>query len=345
MRYPSEGLLFRSFLYDLKSILPLEVALTFGIIIFALSWLWPRRVISLPGAGLRRTVLIWSGTVGALLVVAAATLGSLINVLVYDSSGFDGWWRRPLPLVVVVVVVAIAGVLLRHVPRPRPGEQAIMPQRSWRTFTPQVVLRCVSIGSAVLTVTVVWHIMIAVSASRGGPFFGEVPEYSILPIYMRFNENFGYVAGAGWPNHLATLLLLVLAVVVFVMVLRTDANRPSFADTSLSTVKAPREATARVLSWLLLAGILTTLGAVWMHVGSAGTSLVGLDERWVSETVSYPRLFVDGNYSAIAEPMNLIGYALQGLGVALGLRIATDTVRAAFLPRRAASQGSLGAVR
>jgi hypothetical protein len=79
---------------------------------------------------------------------------------------------------------------------------------------------------------------------------------------------------------------------------------------------------------ILTAGLLATLGAVWMHTGLSGQTVAGYDQQWVSETVSYPAMFVSGSYSAIAREMNLTGYLLQGAGVALALRTAVDTFRA-----------------
>ena len=71
-----------------------------------------------------------------------------------------------------------------------------------------------------------------------------------------------------------------------------------------------------------------------MHTGSSGQALVGLDEQWVSDNQSYPRILVAGGYDAIARPMNLLGYALQAGGVAFLLRLSVDTARAALATRR-----------
>lgn len=331
-------------LLTIKSLLPLEVALTFGLALFALSWLYPRRTVSLPQTGYRRSVLLSAGTVGPLLMVAVATAVSAMTASTWDSSGFDGWWRRPLPLVVAALVVAIAGLALGRSPLPAPGGHAIAPHRSWRAFAPQPLLHVAGACCAVILILAVWQISIAVSAPPEGPFFGQVPDYTTLPVYMSFN-GFGYVPGAGWPNHLATLLALVVAGAVLVVVLRAEANRPVTARSTAPNVTADRESTSRLLVLVLLAGLVTTLGAVLMHVGTSGLSTVGLDEQWVSENVSLTTLSITGGYRAIAEPLNLTGYLLQGAGVALALRMAVDTVRAARRGAAAGARKSVGAVR
>ena len=322
------------FINAIQDLLPLEVAITFGLVLFALSWVRPRRIVSLPQSGHRAVSLAWAGVAGSLLVVVVATTVSAIAVSTYDASGFDGWWRRPAPLFAATLVVAAAAVALRRVPIPAPAERTIVPRRPWNAFAPRTLLWISGITATVLALTSVWQIAIATTAPVDGPFFGHVPDYTNLPIYMGFNSGYGYLSGAGWPNHLATLLVLVLAATVFFAALRRDANRPMFARATAASVRSERELTARLFTFILIGGLVTTLGAVWMHTGSAGQASVGLDERWVSETVSYPRIFMAGGYDAIARPMNLIGYALQAAGVAFLLRLSVDTVRAVLATRR-----------
>jgi hypothetical protein len=336
-----------TWLLEVKQLLPLEVALTFGLGLFALSWVRPRRIVSLPERGFRRSVLVWAGVAGAFAIVATATVTSALNVGVYDASGYDGWWRRPAPLVMAILVVLAAALAMRRVPVPAPGERAISPQRSWSTFAPRVLLWIAATVGSLTLLTAIWQIASATTAPEDGQFFGHVPDYSPLPIYTDFNNGFGYVSGAGWPNHLASVIVLILAGLTLVVVFRADANRPILARSTAPSVRPDRESTARLFTLLMLAGLTATLGAVWMHVGSAGTSLVGVDEYWVSEDVSNTRLFIDGGYSAIARPMNLVGYVLQGAGVALALRLAVDTARSALASRKRAEADAelAGAVR
>lgn len=323
------------FVNALQDLLPLEVALTFGLVLFGLSWVRPRRIVSLPQAGRRAEILAWAGVAGSLVVVLVATVVSALVVSTYDSSGFDGWWRRPAPLFAATLVVAAAAVALRRVPHPAPGERSIVPRRPWCTFASRTLVWISGITAALLALTAAWQITIATTAPVDGPFFGHVPEYTNLPIYMSFNSGYGYLSGAGWPNHLATLVALLLAALVFITVLHVDANRPVFARATAASVRSDRELTARMFTFILLGGLVTTLGAVWMHTGSAGQALVGLDEEWVSATQSYPRIFIAGGYDSIARPMNLLGYALQAGGVAFLLRLSVDTARAALASRRA----------
>ncbi|WP_111721566.1 hypothetical protein [Homoserinimonas sp. OAct 916] len=329
--------MFLSILFTIKQLLPpLEVALTFGILLFALSWIRPRRIVSLPKTGQRRMVLAWTGIVGSLLVVLVATIVSMIAVAshTYPTSGFDGWWRRPAPLFIATVVVVVAALVLRRTPLPAPGERAIVPRRPWHAFVSKALLWISGLTAGLLAVTALWQVVIATSAPEDGRFLGIVPIYTDLPIYMTFNSGYGYIAGAGWPNHLATLVALAFACVIFVVVLRADANQPLFARSSAASVRTERELTARLFTFILLGGLITTLGAVWMHTGSIGQALVGLDQQWDLNDPSAPRIYVGSGYDAIARPMNLMGYLLQATGVAFLLRLAVDTARAAFGVRR-----------
>lgn len=314
--------------FGIKDVLPLEVAITFGLALFAASWVRPRRIVSLPGLGIRRALLVWCGIGGSLLIVVVATVTSALATAGggSDASGFDGWWRRPAPLAAAVLVVAVAGMFLRRVPLVPAGERVVTPRRAWNAFAPRTWLWAAGLTATLTAITAIWQISIAVSAPPAGPFFGDVAQYTTLPIYSHFNGTFGYLAGAGWPNHLATLVVLVLAGGVLIWVLQADANRPEALPRPM--LKSSRELTARMLTLIVSAGVIATLGAVWMHVGSTSTIMVGLDERWVSESVSYPRILIEGGFSALSEPMNLSGYVLQGGGVALALRILVDTLRA-----------------
>jgi hypothetical protein len=197
------------------------------------------------------------------------------------------------------------------------------------------------IAAALLAVTAVWQGAIGVSAPRDAQMLGNVPLPTDLPIFMTFNSGYGFVAGAGWPNYLPTLVVLALAVIVFVVTLRTDANRPLFARSSASIVRAERELTARVLTFILVGGLITTLGAVWMHAGSIGQSNIALNEVRPSEgfegsDLAAQPVIVGSGYYAIARPMNLVGHLLQAAGVAFLLRLAVDAARSLVASRRAA---------
>ena len=322
------------FLFTLRELLPpLEVAITFGMIFFVLSWVLPRKVVTLPSDARRRAILGWTGVAGSLLVVVVATISSALAArrenVVY--TGVDGWFGRPAPLLCAVVVVAIAALILRAGALPAPGERAIAPRRPWHTYAPRPVLWVAAVAAALLALTALWQTLIATFATEDGRFFGRTAAFSDLPIYMRFNQGYGYIVGVGWPNYLATLVVLVLALLVFIAALRSDANRPVSAGASMATVRVERDQTARVVTFILLGGLVTTLGAVWMHAGSIGEVSVGFGEEWVSDDQSFPRFYVGGGYDAFAGPMNLAGYALQGVGVAFLLRIATDTARSALM--------------
>lgn len=327
------------FAHSFLSMFPWEVAILPGLVLFAASWLFPWRIVSLPSAGSRGKTLLWAGTAGSLGVATVASIMSAINLAVYEVSGFDGWWRRPAPLVAAILVLLITALVLRQEPLPVPGERAIAPRRSWHTFISPSLLWSAGITGALLTITTLWQIMIATSAPESGPFVGRIQEYTPLPIFMSFNAGNGYAPGAGWPNHLATLLTVILAGIVLFFMSRVDTNRPLSVRASAQSARADRESTARLMALILLAGLITTLGAVWMHTGLSGQTLAGYNEQWVSENVSYPTMFVSGSYSAIATEMNLTGYLLQGAGVALALRTAVDTARSYRILR--AAKGSL----
>lgn len=314
---------------------PLEVALTIGVALFLLSWLLPRRIVSFAVTGQRATILAWTGLAGPLLVVLVATATSAIAATTQDLSGFAGWWRRPAPLLVASLVIGAAALALRTTQLPPAGQRAILPRRPWHRFASRPLLRVAAAGAALLALTGLWQIVTATSAPEDARFFGDVAHHTTLPIYLSFHNQYGYVAGAGWPNHLATLLVLVLSGLVLVAALRADASRPLPARASAAAVHGEREPIARLFVLILLGGLAATLGAVWMHVGAIGQVLVGVDEQWLAGGESHSILYLVGGYDAIAWPMNLVGHVLQGAGVALLLRVAVDTARAALETRRA----------
>jgi len=320
---------------------PYEVAITFGIILFAFSFASSRRIVSLPSTGGRTVMLAWVAIAGSLLVATVATAVSWIAVLapLVDESGYAGWWRRPTPLLAAVLVVGVAALLLRRGPLPAPGERAIAPRRSWNTFASRRSMQVAAVTAVLLLVTLVWQTAIATTAPEEGPFFGKTPVHSDLPVFMTFQFGYGYVGGVGWPNHYATFIALALGAAVLFFVLRADANRPISARLPAASIRVEREHVARVLTLIMLGGLITTLGMVWMHVGSIGTATVGFDEEWVSAETSMTHFNVSTGYRDIADPIALAGYLLQAAGVALLLRVATDSVRS-FLGLRRANSGT-----
>ena len=306
---------------------PLEVAATFGALFVVLSWVRPRTLVTMPAEAPRRTIATVAGTVGGLAVAATSTWTSTLAATLPETTGYDGWWQRPLPLLVATAVVTVTGAALRGVAATPVGDRAVGPRRSWDAFAPRGALRVGGVAVVALLAVAGWHTVTATSAPPQGPFFSEVPEWTALPIFTRFSGSFGYLAGAGWPNHLATLVVVVLAVAVVVTTLRSDADRAVSARDSAATVRADRAPLARVLVLVLLAGLLSTLGAVLMHVGASGYGLVGLPGDGRGDGPD-DLILVAGAYDAIARPMNVLGYLVQGIGFALGLRLAVDTVRA-----------------
>ena len=310
--------------YSLMS--PLLAPAVFGLFFFVLSWIYPRKIVSLPDAGLRATFLIRVGITGSLVV---AFVGCAVNVTTpADMTGFEGWWRRPAALFAASVVVAVSASILRFEPRATAG---IAPRRPWNTFGSRPLVWVSGIIASMLALTAVWQTAIATTAPEDGQFLGNVPAYSPLPIYMMFNGQFGYIAGVGWPNNLATLATLAFAVLVLVVTLRADANRPLPNHGFSTAARSAREMTARIFVLLILGGLIVTLGAAWMHAGEIGQMKIAIDDNYISKD---HLVTFGGSYDMIALPLNYGGRLVQGLGVALLLRIAADTARAAARRRQ-----------
>ncbi|MFT4231655.1 MAG: hypothetical protein QM606_02610 [Leucobacter sp.] len=306
---------------------PIEMALTLGAIFFALSWLRPRRIVSLPASGRRAETLAWLGIAGSLIVVGVGSLTSWLATLNPSFSG-DGWWQRPAPLLAAAAVMAIAVIALHREPLPSPGERLIAPRRRWWHFAPRVPLWITATAGTLLLLMAGWQTLIGVSAPRDADHYGIGPGWTQLPGYTPIAQ--GYFWGAGWPNHLATLVALVLAATAFALVLGGDANRPVPARRTAAQIAEEREATARLITFIGLGAVLLTLGAVWAFVGFVGQISIGigLDE------LRQPVIEVGTGYGAFAPFMHLGGYVVQGIGAAVLLRLATDTLRALLAGRR-----------
>ncbi|MFV0435034.1 MAG: hypothetical protein ACK5LO_13775 [Leucobacter sp.] len=310
------------------SIFPVEVALTLGLVFFGLSWIRRRPIVSLPASGRRRKLLRWLGIGGALAIVTVATATTWLSYLhtFPDPSGFGGWLRRPLPLVTVALVVTAFAIALRLEPLPAPGERKIAPRQWWWTFVPPPLLWTTSIATALLLLTSLWQTAVGTRAPADADLYGNVPSRTDLPVFVPLQENMGYFAGAGWPNHLATLAAVLLATAVLIFTLGRDANRPISIRAAASDVRAEHAATARVLAIIVLGGILLTLGAVWGHVGYIGGIMVGVDDP-PEQGGALTGPVVGSSYQAFAWPMSVGGYVIQGIGAALLLRLAFDTWR------------------
>ncbi|MBC9935710.1 MULTISPECIES: hypothetical protein [unclassified Leucobacter] len=315
--------------YLVLALPPVEIALTLGIIIFGLTWVRPRRIVSLPTSGRRMRTLFHVGVSGSLGIVAVATAATWLSYLhaFPDPTGFGGWWRRPAPLIATLLVIAVTAVSLRSEPLPAPGERAITPRRRWWAFAPRALLGVLLSAAALLLVTVAWQGLIGVPAPQDANLYGNVPASTDLPLFMVMQGGMGYVAGAGWPNHLLTLITLAAAAAALILTLGHDANRPIPARASAAQVNEERSSTARMLIWVGLGGLLLTLGAVWAHTGFIGQIIVGVVED--NGDRPFPERFVVGTgYQDIAAWMHKGGYVVQGIGAAILLRLAVDTVRA-----------------
>lgn len=311
---------------------PVEVALTLGVLFFGLSWIRPRPMVTLPASGRRAPVLTWIGIAGSLAILATATCTSWLATQ-HPLEGAGGWWQRPAPLLASAAVIFAATCAVSREPLPAPGERAISPRRSWWDFTPRVPLWCAISTAALLLVTSLWQTLIGVTLPEDANRYGIGPENSGLPEFMPMQGEMGYVWGAGWPNHLATLLTLAIAMTTLVWCLRRDANRPLFARSSAAQVREERVASARLLVLIALGGVLLTLGAVWAHTGFIGTIIVSVFEDTGGQRP--PERFIVGTgYREFASQMHLGGYVVQGVGAALLLRLAVDSLRA----RRALSR-------
>ncbi|SDH73863.1 hypothetical protein [Agrococcus jejuensis] len=300
-----------------------------GIALAGISFVWRRPLVTLPEGARRRRLLVAMGVGGSLVVVATSVVANALTASIgpLDATGYSGWWMRPLALGAAGIVLAVAAAALATEHAPAPGERALLPRRSWLAFASGPALVAVLAVAALLAATIAWQIRIAVDAPEDGAFYGRTGVHVDLPVWMPFTTGQGYVAGVGWPNHLATGVALAAVLALLWALLRGDAARPVPASEPAATTRSTRVATARVLTLVALGGVLATFGAVWAFVGFTGQIVVGVGDDL------QPDVFLGTGYAMLARPMQAAGLAAQALAVAVLMRLAIDTTRAAVARR------------
>lgn len=326
-----------------KELFPLEVALTLGTAFFALSWIRPRSTVRLPSRKQAALPLFLWGIISALLVLGIGTATSWIAASDPMHVDWDAWRQRPLPLFVTAALLLTVVLPLRLAGTPAPGLRAITPRRSWWEFAPKPLLRITAITVMLGLLTAGWQILIGVSVPSDGNRYGIGSIPTDLPAFGRFQDGLGYYWGAGWPNHLLTLIAFLLCALALPLALGAGANRPAPVEALAADVRESREAAARTMTLVALGGVLVTLGAVWAFVGFVGEIIVGVDGLAASpgELVT-----VGTGYRDLARPLHWAGYIVQGIGAALLMRLVVDLLRSFVSGRRtearAASDSALG---
>lgn len=300
----------------------LDTPVLLGVLFFALSRFYRRPLVVLPVSSKRTGMLVVFGVAGSLLVVLVTLLATAVAAAGrWDETGVAGWWIRPAPLAAAGLVVLIAWLAYSREPLPIAGERAIAPRPRWHAFAPQPALWVGAIAAGLLGATTVWQGLRGVPL----PVEGRTDPNRDQPIWQAVNNGTGYFPGAGWPNHLATLLVLLISCAALVCALRQDANRPIPKRGAAATARYERVSTGHMYTFVLLGGMLITLGLVWMHTGYLGGGLVVLGET-PKHGGDIPReQIVTSDYAAIAQWLRQGGRVLQGIGAALLLRLAADT--------------------
>ena len=309
---------------------PLECSVVAGAILFLLTWTMQRRLVALGRDRRRRRVSFWLGVAGSSLIAAVSTAASWTAALRVNSdpTGVDGWLGRPAPLLTATLLLVIVSISLRS-PRRAPSTSALLaPRRPWAEYAPRTALTLLAAALLLIAVVAFGHSVGATVAPADAELIGSHTANTGLPVFIPFNGNLGYLGGAGWPNHTATLAAAAAAAIAVVLALRADANRPLPPTVPAADARRERQGMARLFALVVLGGALATLGAVWMHVGSSGQGLIGIAE----DAAGTPEHFVQSSFQLVAAPMNYAGYLFQGSGVALLLRLAVDTLRARFAP-------------
>lgn len=326
----------------------IETPLFIGLAIFAITWLRRAPWIALPHETRRRALLVRLGTFGPLAVaIVGVTVGAIAAFSGYDSTGVAGWWRRPATMATAAIAIGIAAILLAREPLPAPGERAIAPRRHWWSLTPRPQLWWGIVASVLLALTSVWQGFTTSLLTGGGPLLSlptadgglEIRQVDPSEQDIPVGPFVDTPAGGGWLNNGVTLLVLLALVAVLVLSLSRDANRPVPATASAPRVLETRETTARVFVLIALGGTIITLGMLWMYVGFLGGWQVTVEtpEETASLSVPVGTGFVGlrTGYAAFADIFRFGGWLLQGLGVAILLRLACDTWRAARRTRGA----------
>lgn len=318
----------------------LETPLIIGLVLFAATWVHRHPWIALPRSARRRALLVGLGSFGPLAVVGVALItGAIAAFSGYDDTGVAGWWRRPAAMAAAALVIGIAAFMLSREPIPAPGDRVIAPRRRWWSFAPKTLLWLGGVAAVLLAVTSTWQGFTTTLLPAGGRLVGRPTPDGGLEIAPAASSEQGLPdgpfvdnpAGGGWLNNGVTLLALLALLAVLIVTLARDANRP-LARNEVPSIAEARKATARLLVLLALGGVLITLGMLWMYVGYLGSwSVIVETATETSQSVPAGSTGFVGlrpEFAAFAEIFRYGGWLLQGLGVAILLRLACDTWRA-----------------
>lgn len=297
-----------------------QTPIVLGILVLALTFLRPRRWVSLPANSARCGLLTRLGVLGPIFLAAVATIsGILVAVfpLFTHSDRVSGaWFRAVIPFTVVAMLGLTALVLSRERP-PGVGNRAILPRRVWHAFAPRVMLSIMGVLVALYIASEVWQAAV-----------GSEPRE--LRSALGGNRILKSVAGApptamGWENHGASILGILLATAMLLWLLRQDASRPIPAHASLTEVKSERIMTARLVCQVTLGGVLLALGMAWLHTWAPTYEYMELQDDAMGGKGGD---MIISHYHGLVRVLRTLGWAIQGLGTGLLLRLTVDTLRA-----------------
>lgn len=315
----------KSLLHQYFDLIPMQMALSTGLPLFALSLVYRKPLVTLP-AGPRRKTLVYLGIAGSIAVLTS----DISSQWIAEDGSFwatSNWWQRPISLAVAALVVIAAAFALRNIPLPSPGELTISPRRHWWAFSPRNLLWVIAVLTAFLLLTLAWHIAEAVNMTNNLSQSWVGSDYPLIMMPTDVN---------GWQDHLATLLALAAAAIALLLSLGADANRPIFARSSALDAREERTATARMFVLVTLGGLVLTIGAVLSYIGFTGQHMVVAYDTRIEKLSDYSTsisMTGDGYGSIAYHSLLLGGYVVQGIGAALLLRIVLDTARAAIATR------------